>query len=216
MEEQLKVLNLEAGLGGNRKHWKNVKVTAVEIDPKIAKTYQQLNPEDEIVVGDSHDYLLNNFHKFDFIWSSPPCQSHSKMVKFGRNRKLRYADYTLYEKINFLRTYHTGPWVVENVVPYYKPLIEPMAQLGRHLFWSNFSISDFDVPSPKNFINKTNSSGAKELKDWLGIQFEGNIYYKGNHCPAQVLRNCVHPDLGLHVFNEMKKSLNQIEPIKTI
>ena len=32
--------------------------------------------------------------------------------------------------------------------------------------------------------------------------YEKNIYYEGNHCPTQILRNCVHPEVGLHVFNE--------------
>lgn len=31
--------------------------------------------------------------------------------------------------------------------------------------------------------------------------FENKIYIDGNHCPAQILRNCVHPDLGLHILN---------------
>ena len=35
-------------------------------------------------------------------------------------------------------------WVVENVVGYYKPLVEAK-QVGRHLFWSNFEITDKDI-----------------------------------------------------------------------
>jgi len=129
------------------------------------------------------------------------------MIKSGKNRKPRYTDLSLYELIMFLRQYHKGKWIVENVKPYYKPFIEPTAELGRHLVWSNFDISDFEVPSPKGFITKTNTAGANQLKEWLGIHYEGNLYYEGNHCPAQVLRNCLHPKVGQHVYNEMLKSL---------
>jgi len=40
MEKRLKVLNLYAGIGGNRKLWRDVDVIAVEINPEIAKIYQ--------------------------------------------------------------------------------------------------------------------------------------------------------------------------------
>ncbi len=40
--------------------------------------------------------------------------------------------------------------------------------------------------------------------DWLGIHYKENIYYEGNHCPAQVLRNCVHPVLGMQILEAAK------------
>lgn len=198
----MKALNLYAGLGGNRKHWQGVEVTAVELDPKIADVYSRLYPGDNLVVDDAHQYLLDHFSEFDFIWSSPPCQSHSRMIRSGRNRKPTYVDLSLYEEIMLLTHDFKGKWVVENVIPYYEPLIKPTAKLGRHLFWSNFPISQFDVPEFKNFINRQNLEAKKELQNWLGIHYVENIYYGNNHCPTQILRNCVHPDVGLHVFNE--------------
>ena len=90
--------------------------------------------------------------------------------------------------------------MVENVVPYYPPLIKPTAKVGRHLFWSNFEFTAEEVPSPANFIKLGTVAAAKELKRWLGLDYVGNIYYGKNHCAAQVLRNCVHPDLGLEIF----------------
>lgn len=68
----MKVLNLYAGLGGNRKLWQGCKVTAVERDEKIAKIYQKNNPNDEVIIADAHEYLRDNYMNFDFIWSSPP------------------------------------------------------------------------------------------------------------------------------------------------
>jgi len=197
----LKVLNLYAGIGGNRKNWENVKVTAVEMEPEIAKVYQDLYPDDTLIIGDAHDYLLKHYHEFDFVWSSPPCQSHSKMMKATRHDVRKYPDMKLYEEIILLTHFFKGKWVVENVKPYYTPLIQPETILGRHYFWSNFTISNFNIPSPKGFIQSGTVSEANKLKEWLGINYEGNIYYKGNHCPGQVLRNCVHPETGVHVLN---------------
>ena len=196
----MKVLNLYAGIGGNRKFWTGADVTAVEYTQKIADIYQKLNPNDTVIVGDAHQYLLDHYSEFDFIWSSPPCQSHSKMIRSGKNRKPRYPDMRLYEEIIFLTHNFDKPWVVENVKPYYKPLI-PAKEVGRHLFWANFEVDCDEVKQPKNFINKTNVAGAQELKKWLGLDYEGNLYYEGNHCPAQVLRNCVHPEVGEQIFN---------------
>ncbi len=199
----MKVLNLYAGLGGNRKHWTKCEVTAVEIDEKIANVYRQQHPKDNVIIGDAHQYLLDHSHEYDFIWSSPPCQSHTRMLKGGRNRRPRYPVMDLYQEIIFLNNSYDGKWVVENVVPYYKPLIPPTQKVGRHLFWSNFSFECEEVPQPKNFINLATVAGAEMLKEWLGIHYEGNIYYSGNHDPAQALRNCVHGDTGLSIYEQM-------------
>ena len=197
----MKVLNLYAGVGGNRKHWKNCDVTAVESNEKIAAVYQRLNPNDKVVIGDAHEYLKEHFREFDFIWSFPPCQTHSKMDKATRHKSRRYPDMKLYEEILFLKHFFDGHWVVENVVPYYDTLI-PAKQIGRHLFWSSYEFEAEDVKRPSNFINMANVAGKKALMEWLGIYYEENIYYTGNHCPAQVLRNCVHPDLGKQIFEQ--------------
>lgn len=202
MRQKLKILNLYAGIGGNRKLWGgDIEVTAVELDPKIAGVYKEQHPNDNVVVGDAHEFLLKNFEAFGFIWASRPCQKHTKMVKFTRHKKAQYVDGALFEEIIFLQHFFKGLWVVENVVPYYEPYLNPV-KIGRHLFWSNFNIDPFLGPEqPKGFINTTTVAGSQQLKDWLGIQYEGNIYYGDNHCPSQVLRNCVHPETGLHIFN---------------
>ena len=49
----LKVLNLYAGIGGNRRLWGGCEVTAVEYSPEIAQVYGQLYPQDTVVVGDA-------------------------------------------------------------------------------------------------------------------------------------------------------------------
>jgi DNA (cytosine-5)-methyltransferase 1 len=114
---------------------------------------------------------------------------------------------SLYEEIIFLQTYHKGNWVVENVVPYYTPLIQPTRRIGRHLFWSNFDFMADDVKRPKNFIASNGQASAEDLKQWLGISYAGNLYYDGRHCPAQVLRNAVHPEIGRQIFESIPSSI---------
>ncbi len=216
MEEQLKVLNLYCGLGGNRKKWKNCKVTAVEINPTIAKYYQDKYPEDEVIIGDAHEYLLKNYRFFDFIWSSINCPSHSR-ARFwatkGGGYDPIYPDFKLYEEIYFLKYFcDKQKWLVENVTPYYQKdipkFMEPTIKLERHLFWSNFDIGQIEIPK-----NSVHDGSIKGWQEEFGIDITS---YKFSERKDKILRNCVHPDLGLHVYNEMRKSLKEIEPIKTI
>lgn len=198
----MKILNLYAGIGGNRALWEGCEVTAVEYDPKIAAVYQKLWPDDVVMVGDAHSYLLENHHLFDAVWSSPPCQSHSRFTRSGRNRKPRYVDLSLYEEILLLEHDFKGKWwVVENVVPFYQPLIAPTVKLGRHLFWSNFPIGGREFPAFKGFINNQNLAAKAEWHDHLGIHFDEVLYSGGNHCPTQVMRNAVYPPMGKWVFD---------------
>lgn len=196
----MKVLNLYAGIGGNRKLWEDVEVTAVEIVPEIAEIYQDLFPDDKVLVTDAHLYLLEHFKEYDFIWSSPPCQSHSKMMKATRHEIIKYPDMGLYQEIIFLGNFFKGKWVVENVKPYYEPLIKPNTVIGRHYLWSNFHILDYHAPEIPGFIVTGTRADAEALKEWLGLNYEGTFYYGDNHCPGQVLRNCVHPTVGKHIL----------------
>jgi len=112
------------GIGGNRKLWKgDIEVTAVENNTEIAKVYQDFFPKDKVIVGDAHQYLLNHYKEFDFIWSSPPCKSHSVCNYFLKGQGIiRFPDMKLYEEIIFMQMHGKDiKWVVENVRPYYKP-----------------------------------------------------------------------------------------------
>ena len=173
-----RVFNGCAGIGGNSHLWENCQVVAVENEPKIAEVYQKLNPTHTVIVGDAYEYFKMHHQEFDFAWWSPPCQKHSKMMKATRHKVADYPDFKLYEVIVFCEHFFKGKWVVENVVPYYKPLIEPKKRIGRHLFWSNFEITAEEIKQPKGFIQKSNLQGKKEMMDWLGLQFHEVIYYK--------------------------------------
>ena len=97
--------------------------------------------------------------------------------------------------------YYYDVIMTTSAAPYYEPLIEPTAKIGRHLFWSNYHIETIDIPEIKGIFSAT----PEELKKQLGFNYKGNIYYKGNHDGGQVLRNCVHPKLGLHVLNQVNQ-----------
>ncbi len=197
----IKVLNLYAGIGGNRKLWTDVDVTAVELNPEIAKIYRDFFPDDKVIVVDAHEYLLHNYKEFDFIWSSPPCQSHSSFrqnicVRF-RGTKSIYPNMKLYEEILFLQ-YNAGcKWVVENVRPYYKALIEANRVLNRHLYWCNFNIADAEFK--KDIIRKSQIPDFEEK-----YNYDLSEYKIKNK--RQILRNCVEPKMGLHIFNEFKRA----------
>lgn len=133
----MKILNLYAGIGGNRKLWGDTHdITAIESEQYIADVYKKLYPNDTVIVTDAHQYLLDRYKEFDLIWSSPPCPSHSKMRTSLVKSEPVYPDMKLYEEVIFLKHFFKGIWVVENVKPYYRPLI-PANELGRHLFWTN-------------------------------------------------------------------------------
>jgi DNA (cytosine-5)-methyltransferase 1 len=193
----VKILNLYSGIGGNRKLWGNEhEVTAVELDSNIAAVYQDLFPNDNVIVGDAHEYLKEHFNEFDFIWTSPPCQTHSSMrqniaVRFHGSEPV-YPDMKLYQEIIFLQYNFKGKWVVENVNPYYTPLIEPNVELDRHKFWCNF-----DIPKAEFVRPKLRSAQIPELQEAYGYDLAD--YKLPNK--RQVLRNCVLPDVGKHILN---------------
>jgi len=148
----MKILNLYAGIGGNRELWTDCEVTSVEYNKDIAEMYRDKFPKDTLIIGDAHQYLLDHYKEYDFIWSSPPCQSHSRTNYFLNAQGIvRYPDMRLYQEILFLKNFYKGKWCIENVIGYYDPLITP-TQIGRHYLWSNFIITN--IEQPKDDIGK--------------------------------------------------------------
>jgi len=207
----MNILNLYAGVGGNRKYWSSAKhsITAVEWNEEIAEEYMRLHPNDNIVIGDAHEFLKENYQDFDFIWASPPCPSHSGIRKAGaRNNQYdaKYPDMKLWQEIIFLKNYCDVPWVVENVKPYYakdvnydkSDLFVNPQEKGRHYFWSNLNIPSVDVP--KQNIGEGNKEEWREYvgldvkKDWETVE------------ERKVLRNCVHPKIGKAILEAAESS----------
>lgn len=196
-----RVLNLYACLGGNRYKWDNCEVTAVELDPELARMYQERFPNDTVIVGDAHQYLLDHYKEFDFIWSSPPCPTHSRArywssSNYETKTDAVYTDMKLYEEILFLQHYYrTGKYVVENVIPYYQPLI-PAKKRGRHLYWTNFNLPT-DLKDRRFKISQTKNE-LKELCKFHEIDVSS---YKGRQSLLKIGRNLVDYEAGKTIFN---------------
>ena len=207
----MKILNLYSGIGGNRGGWQlndEDIVFAVEINPIIAEIYKEHFPNDTVIVADAHQYLLDHFREFDFIWSSPPCPTHSKVrkslaIKKDKNgnqyeqNKPVYPNMTLYEEIILLDNYFDGFYCIENVIPFYEPLIFGQ-KLGRHLFWSNVKFNEkikFDIRGNFDNTDLLAKDLGYDISNWHGVD------------KKLLLRNCCEADISEYIFNEVRKAM---------
>jgi DNA (cytosine-5)-methyltransferase 1 len=216
--KKYKVLNLYACLGGNRYKWDEVakdanidlEVTAVELDEEAARLYQERFPNDIVIVADAHQYLLDHYKEFDFIWSSPPCPTHSKVRISQKNRKTfknEYPNLKLYEEILLLKHQYNGKYCVENVIPYYEPLI-PAQKRGRHLYWTNFTLpNNIDREEGKGIVGGTIKGEVNLLCKFHDYDFRK---YKGEQRVDKMARNLVDYEAGKTILetalNIYKKS----------
>ena len=211
----MKILNLYACLGGNRYKWDevaDVEVTAVEWDEELAKLYQERFPNDTVIVSDAHKYLLDHYKEFDFIWSSPPCPTHSKARGWNTKLETKYPDMKLYEEIILLETIakgknprFKGKYLVENVIPYYDPLI-PAKKRNRHLYWTNFNLPN-TLSKRKNPQLGNSKKELDALCDFHDYDFRK---YKGTQSIQKVARNLVDYVAGKTILETVLGLENQI------
>lgn len=195
LNNKLKVLNLYAGIGGNRKLWENVEVTAIELNESIAEIYKDFFPNDKVIIADAHQYLLEHFKEYDFIWSSPPCQTHTQLMRGNVSRwdYKAYPDMSLYQEIIWLQNFYKGKYCIENVKSYYTPLIEPK-YIGKHYVWTNFDVGKIEA---KGRGHDRKGGSIQDLSKKKGFDLTNyKIIDK-----RQILRNCTEPELGLHILD---------------
>lgn len=186
--------------------WENVEVTAVELNPQIAEIYQDFFPNDKVIVGDAHEYLLKHYKEFDFIWTSPPCPTHSRTNHFLKaTQPVRYIDAQLIQQIVLLKSFFTGKFCVENVISYYEPIYHPQ-KVCRHYFWANFLIAPFYKEYKIGRLSGKNQRGGMDA-NLSRLEINLDKYTIGNK--RLLLRNCVPPELGLHIFNCAKNQSRQ-------
>ena len=78
----MKILNLYAGIGGNRKLWSDEnEITAVEFDKDIAAIYKDLYPNDVSIVGIHSEFLQN---VTDDNWTT-----HNIVTKFKEKKLVK-------------------------------------------------------------------------------------------------------------------------------
>ena len=220
----MKILNLYCGIGGNRKMWGDEHdITAVELNPEIARIYQDFFPDDTVIVADAHEYLQEHYKEFDFIWSSPPCPSHSRMnyLLQQKGKNMVFPDMKLYEEIILLKHMcKDAKWCVENVLPYYDYLIYPSQILGRHAYWANFYIT------PKKFSTNNMIAGHTKAPDKLSsYRITGerqflkkmtgfNLEKYTGIDKRKVLRNCVEPEAGLHILSCADNDIDRYDQLE--
>ena len=205
----MKILNLYACLGGNRYKWgDDHDITAVEWDEELERMYQERFPNDKVIVADAHKYLLEHYKDFDFIWSSPPCPSHSR-ARFWSSKGEQidpiYPDMKLYQEIIFLDNFFKGKYVVENVIPYYKPLIDAQKR-GRHLYWCNFLLPG--VLSDRHFKISQEKNEFMALCKFHDIDISK---YKGRQSKTKIGRNLVEYEAGKIILDtalELDRKMN--------
>ena len=216
----MRILNLYACLGGNRYKWgDDHEITAVEWDKELAILYQERFPKDKVIVADAHQYLLDHYKEFDFIWSSPPCPTHSKIRTTQKNQDFyipKYPDMSLYQEIIFLEKHFKGKYVVENVIPYYEPLI-PAKKRGRHLYWTNFNIpNNIDRAEAKGMMCGQTNDEFTKLCEFHEIDKDFLLSYKGKQSKMKIIRNLVDYEVGKTILDAAmgiirKENENQIE-----
>jgi len=126
---------------------------------------------------------------------------------------MRYPDMNLYQEIIFLDTWFDGKYCVENVIPYYEPLI-PAKKRGRHLYWTNFNL-------PSNINERKNPELTRGTAE--EIIFRLNKYhnynfrkYKGKQDVRKIARNLVDYEAGKTILDTAmgiikKQNINQTE-----
>jgi DNA (cytosine-5)-methyltransferase 1 len=202
--KKYKILNLYACLGGNRFKWDevadNLEITSVELDPELARLYQERFPNDKVIIADAHQYLLDHFKEFDFIWTSPPCPTHSRprfwnSSNYDTTTQAVFPDMKLYEEILLLEHYFKGKYVVENVIPFYEPLVIAKKR-GRHLYWTNFNLPNSLNERKYRISGNKENPNKDELKKLCEFHKIDLKTYTGKQSNLKIARNLVDYEAG--------------------
>ena len=106
--------------------------------------------------------------------------------KFSKLYANNYKAYNLKDIWLFVK----GGFVVENVIPYYKPLILAQKK-GRHLYWSSFKLPN-DINERKSSIME----GKDEVTQWCKFHDYDFRKYKGEQRTDKMARNLVDYEAG--------------------
>jgi len=108
---------------------------------------------------------------------------------------MKYPDMKLYQEVIFLDNFFKGKYVVENVIPFYTPLI-PSNKRGRHLYWTNFNLPNNINERPAIGI----SQGVNEVKRLCEFHDYDFYKYKGKQPTNKIARNLVDYKAGKTIF----------------
>ena len=101
--------------------------------------------------------------------------------------------------------------LVENVIPYYQPLI-PAYKRNRHLYWTNFKLPNVLTQRKNPEIGHA----KKELDKWCEFHDYDFRKYKGKQSVQKIARNLVDYEAGKTILNtvmgiKQKENINQTE-----
>ena len=103
---------------------------------------------------------------------------------------MKFPDMKLYEEILLLKHLFNGKYVVENVIPYYEPLIAAQKR-HRHLYWTNFNL-----PTILTNRDVRISSGTDEVGKLCKFHDFDFYKYKGSQPVNKIARNLVDYEAG--------------------
>jgi DNA (cytosine-5)-methyltransferase 1 len=95
------------------------------------------------------------------------------------------------KRLFFLDKFFKRKYVVENVIPYYEPLITAQKR-GRHLYWANFKLPNFTSRDAK-----IREWQLPELEKHHNIDLSG---YNGSQNKRKIARNLVDYEAGRTIF----------------
>lgn len=215
---KIKILILFSGIGGNRTSWGNeYDITAIEFESWIADIYKARFPLDLVKTEDAMEFLRWNFEKYDIIWISPPCKTHTNMTslqwKNNSRPPISRMD-QIYGVIDYLRKWGNRfgkcpLWIIENVVPGYVPLVKPTVKLNRHLYWSNFPIPKkkfkklvkFNIPRKKRGIKYETPLDVIALANQIDYNWLISNFKLTKIQQRTILRNCDDYRVGEYILD---------------
>ncbi len=122
----------------------------------------------------------------------PTLSNTLKVTNFSQNKgKDEIPRYEIYQEIIFLDNFFNGKYCVENVIPFYEPLI-PAKKRGRHLYWTNFNLP--------NVLSDKKNPDFTRVKNQVKVMSEYHNYdftkYKGKQPVGKMANNLVHYEAG--------------------
>ncbi len=100
----------------------------------------------------------------------------------------------LYEEIILLDKFYKGKYCVENVIPFYEPLIAAKKR-GRHLYWTNFNLPN--ILSKRKSPEMKGSGSIERFSKFHNYDF---YKYKGKQNRGKMSRNLVDYEAGKTIF----------------